>query len=226
MIKAENIYKRYQKKGGSALEILHGISINIKQGDFISIMGASGSGKSTLMHILGCLDRATDGQYYFDNILVSSLSDKELSKVRNQKVGFVFQNFNLLMLETVYQNVELPLIYAGVRHFERKEKVTDILNKVGLSHRKEHLPTQLSGGECQRVAIARALVNSPLVIFADEPTGSLDSNTGKDIMNLFLEINRQNKTIVLVTHERAIAEYAQKIIQVKDGRIYKEESHK
>jgi len=202
--------------------VLHGLSFNIAQGEFVSIMGPSGSGKSTLMHILGLLDRASSGRYVLEGRDVTSLSDNELAKLRNDKIGFVFQAFNLLPRTTVLENVKLPLIYSDHRH-EADKRAKDVLESVGLGHRLHYHTNQISGGEKQRVAIARALVNEPSVIFADEPTGNLDSKSGIQIMEILQELNNAGNTIILVTHETYTAEHAKRILRVKDGLIVGDE---
>ncbi|HNM48016.1 MAG TPA: ABC transporter ATP-binding protein, partial [Candidatus Sumerlaeota bacterium] len=189
----------------------------INEGDYVAIMGPSGSGKSTLMHILGCLDRPTQGSYELRGRAIESLNDDELSFTRNKEIGFVFQSFNLLPIMTVQQNVELPMIYAGIGTAERRKRAKNQIEAVGLNERGHHLPNELSGGQRQRVAIARALVNDPAILLADEPTGNLDSKTGEEIMALFQQLSDQGRTIILVTHERDIAEHAHKIVHIKDG---------
>lgn len=202
------------------VKALDNISLEIKKGEFVSIMGSSGSGKSTLMHIMGCLDIPTAGKVIFEGEDVSRLNEAELAKIRNQKIGFVFQGFNLLPRTSALANVELPLIYTHLDNQKKeKKKAAEILKMVGLEKRKNHFPSQLSGGEQQRVAIARALVNNPLIILADEPTGNLDSKTGKEIMEIFQELNKKGNTIIIVTHEARIARCAQRIIKLKDGKI-------
>ncbi|MEN2984692.1 MAG: ABC transporter ATP-binding protein [Dictyoglomaceae bacterium] len=215
----EDVVKIYKMDGVETVA-LRGVSLKVRKGDFIAIMGPSGSGKSTMMHIMGCLDRPTSGKIYFEGRNVSELSDNELAEIRNKKIGFVFQSFYLLPRYTAIQNVELPLIYQGVSPKERKEKARIILEKMGLSDRINHRPTQLSGGEQQRVAIARALIINPVILLADEPTGNLDSKSSHEIMNLISKLHKEEKiTIILVTHERDIAEYAEKIVRMHDGRI-------
>ncbi len=218
LCKAIDIYKKYSL-GKVEVEALRGVSLEIEKGEYISIMGPSGSGKSTLMHILGCLDTPTNGEYYLEDKRVSDYSDMELARIRNQFIGFVFQSFNLLTRLSALDNVALPLIYAGVNKKERTERAKEILTRVGLKERINHRPNELSGGECQRVAVARALINNPKIIFADEPTGNLDTKTGKEIMELFDELHREGNTIVLVTHDPNIAAYAKRIIKLMDGRI-------
>jgi putative ABC transport system ATP-binding protein len=198
------------------------IDLKINEGEFVSIIGPSGSGKSTMLHLLGCLDRPTEGKIIFDGIDVSKLNDKELSKIRGEKIGFVFQFFNLYPTLTAIENVELPMIIANKKPDERKKMAGELLKMAKLEKGYDHLPSQLSGGERQRVAIARALANDPLLILADEPTGNLDSKTGKEIAELFVELNKKGKTIVVVTHMVDIAKYAQRIIYLKDGKIIKE----
>jgi len=218
MIKMDKIRKVYTN-GVMELEALKGIDLNIKKGEFVAIIGPSGSGKSTMMNILGCLDKATTGTYELDGRDVTSLSEDELSHVRNDKIGFVFQSYNLLSKLTSIENVELPLIYAGIGKRERREKATKALSMVGLKDRINHLPNELSGGQRQRVAIARALVNSPAIIMADEPTGNLDSVTEKEILQIFKDLNKKGATIIMITHEPDIAEHCQRIIKFRDGEL-------
>ncbi len=219
MIEVKNITKVYRSSGVET-KVLKGISFSIGEGEFVAIIGPSGSGKSTLMHILGCLDAPTSGQYFFEGKDVSQFSDNELADIRKKKIGFVFQSFNLLPRATVLRNVELPLVYANVPREKRQELAKRSLISVGLDERSfHHLSNQLSGGEMQRVAIARALVNNPSLILADEPTGNLDSKTGEVVLETFQNLNKQGKTIVLITHEKYIAEKATRKISVKDGEI-------
>ncbi|MBS4016472.1 MAG: ABC transporter ATP-binding protein [Candidatus Latescibacteria bacterium] len=218
LIQTENLTRHYTI-GTYVVQALRGVSLAIENGEYIAITGPSGSGKSTLMHLLGCLDLPTSGKYLLSNTDVTSLSDLELSRLRNQSIGFVFQTFNLLPRVTVMKNVELPLLYAGIDSRIRNEKIEAILERVGLAHRKTHCPNELSGGEMQRVAVARALINNPQVVFADEPTGNLDSKTGKEIMTLFNEIAQEGNTIILVTHDPNIAGYARRQIKMLDGQI-------
>ena len=222
IISAENLWKIYQL-GRQEVNALREATFTISQGEFVAIMGPSGSGKSTLMNILGCLDTPTKGDYYLRGKLVSTLDDNELAYIRNNEIGFVFQVFNLLARATAFHNVELPLIYKGTQKKIREEKTRKALEMVEMSDRMNHRPSELSGGERQRVAIARALVNEPSLLLADEPTGNLDSKTGLEIINLFRKIHSQGNTIIVVTHEREIAEHAHRIIFLKDGRIVKEE---
>jgi putative ABC transport system ATP-binding protein len=214
----QDLVKTYGMAGG-AVTALKGISLTVRPGEFVSIMGQSGSGKSTLLHVLGCLHRSTSGSYKLDGVEVSTLNDEELSRLRNQKIGFVFQKFNLLSQENIVENVALPLVYARVGRAERLEAAKQTLALVGLGDRLHHRPSELSGGQSQRVAIARALVTEPALILADEPTGNLDSRTGEEIMGLFQALHRSGRTIVQVTHDREKAEYSQRIIHLKDGMI-------
>jgi len=216
MIELENITKVYTA-GRTEIPALRGISCQIEDGEMISITGPSGSGKSTLMNIIGCLDKPTSGKYRLNGIEVSKLSDNELAEIRNKKIGFVFQSFNLLSRTTALANVELPLIYSGSGG--RQQRALRALESVGLAHRAKHKPSELAGGEQQRVAIARALINNPSLILADEPTGNLDTQTSKEIMLLFKQLNEQGITIVLVTHEPYIAAYTQRTIKIRDGQI-------
>lgn len=209
--------------GDSEVRALDGVSVEIDEGEFTAIMGPSGSGKSTLMNILGCLDRPSSGSYLLDGQEVASLSDDQLAKTRNKKIGFVFQNFNLLARMTAHHNVALPLVYSGITNKERHDRASEALTLVGLGNRMFHRPNELSGGQRQRVAIARALVNQPTIILADEPTGNLDSKSGEEIMDIFHELNRQGRTIIVVTHEPDIAAHARRVITVKDGKILSDE---
>ena len=218
MIETENLIKEYEV-GSQKVKALNGINLSVNKGEFISIMGPSGSGKTTLMNIIGCLDTPTKGLYSLNNKVVSKLTDNELAKIRNKEIGFVFQSFHLLARNSALNNVMLPLKYAGCKESEAIERCTDALRKVGLSDRKNHSPSELSGGQQQRVAIARALVNNPSILFADEPTGNLDSKTGNDVMKLFKELNQGGQTIILITHEDSIAEQSNRIITIKDGLI-------
>ena len=222
LIQLEELTKVY-RMGDEELHALKGISLSIEQGDFVAIMGTSGSGKSTLMNILGCLDRPTSGRYWLDGQDVARLGVNELAEIRNRTIGFVFQSFNLLRRTSARENVELPLLYAGVSASERRARAEAALDRVGLSSRKGHHPNQLSGGQQQRVAIARALVNKPRIIMADEPTGNLDSRTSIEVMALFQELGRTGITIVLVTHEPDIAEFASRVLVMRDGRVLSDE---
>lgn len=221
IIKMDDIGKIY-KTGSIEVEALKNINLSIDKGEFTAIMGPSGSGKSTLMNIIGCLDRATSGNYELDGVDISRLNDNELAKIRNLKIGFVFQSFNLLPKMTALKNVELPMIYTGLDKKERRARALQAIEKVGLLDRAHHKPSELSGGQKQRAAIARALVNNPSIILADEPTGNLDSASGEDIMAIFQELNREGVTIVLVTHEQIIAQHTKRIISFMDGRITKD----
>ena len=223
IIEAQNLKKIYQSDGIST-QALSGISFKVERGEFLAIMGPSGSGKSTLMHIMGFLDSPTSGTYLFEGKNIKELGEEELARIRNKRMGFVFQAYNLLPRTTVFDNISLPLIYGSdFKKEEGKRKVREAIQSVGLSQRIDFYPNQLSGGEQQRVAIARALVNNPSVIFADEPTGNLDSKSGHTIISILQELNEKGHTIVLVTHERYTAEHAQRIIHLKDGKIIADE---
>ncbi|CAO81722.1 ABC transporter, ATP-binding protein [Candidatus Cloacimonas acidaminovorans str. Evry] len=218
IIKTENIVKDYIL-GKIKVRALNGIDLQIQKGEFVAIMGPSGSGKSTLMHILGCLDSPTDGTYYLDDVLVSKMPKASLAAVRNRKIGFVFQSFNLLPHLNILKNVELPLMYGGMSKRKRTAKAKEVLQNVGLGDRLKHKPGELSGGQRQRVAIARAIVNDPSILLADEPTGNLDSQSGGDILEIFTELHSQGNTVIIVTHDQAIASRAERIIKIKDGKI-------
>ncbi len=218
IIQTEKISKTYNNEGVKTRALVD-IDLTIYQGEFVSIMGPSGSGKSTLMQILGFLDKSTKGEYFFNGKNINTFSYDELARIRNEEVGFVFQSFNLLPRTSVWENVELPLFYRKVHEKNSKDKIFKALQMVGMEHRKKYLSNQISGGEKQRVAIARALVNNPEVIFADEPTGNLDSKTGTQVMKILQELNNKGHTIILVTHETFTAEHAKRIINMKDGRI-------
>jgi putative ABC transport system ATP-binding protein len=221
-IRLENVHKTYDL-GEIQVHALRGVSLEICRGEFVALMGASGSGKSTLMNIVGCLDKPTKGQYHLDGSDVSGLTKRELAKVRNQKIGFVFQQFNLLARTSALENVELPTIYAGLPIGEREKRAQAALNRVGLADRSLHFPSQLSGGQQQRVAIARALVNHPSILLADEPTGNLDSRTSIEIMDIFQKLNdHEGLTVVIVTHEADIAQYAKRALEFRDGRMKKD----
>lgn len=222
MIHMENLWKIY-RTGTISVEALKGIHFNVTEGEFVSIMGPSGSGKSTLMNIIGCLDKATKGVYNLNNTEISSLSDYELAKIRNSRIGFVFQTFNLLPRMTALKNVELPMIYAGESPRRRRQKAEEALQKVDLYDRMDHKPNELSGGQRQRVAIARALVNNPSILLADEPTGNLDSKSGEEIMEIFQNLNNEGVTIILVTHEPDIAQHTDRIVTFRDGYVIKDE---
>ena len=218
MIQVEDVHKSYDL-GETFVHALRGVSFSIEVGEFVSIMGPSGSGKSTLMNIVGCLDTPSKGTYLLNDKNVGNLDEEQLAGIRNREIGFVFQKFHLLPRSSALENVALPLKYASVKQSERLIRAEEVLDKVGLSHRLTHKPTELSGGEQQRVAIARALVNTPSILFADEPTGNLDSKTGHEVLEIFKDLNKRGQTIVVITHEREIAEQSQRIITIKDGEI-------
>ncbi len=222
IIDIRNISKVYQM-GSQLVHALRDITVSINQNEYVALMGPSGSGKSTLMNILGCLDTPSSGTYFFNNTNVRELNDNELAEIRNREIGFVFQTFNLLPRASALKNIELPLVYSGVKKYDRIEKAEAALKSVGLEDRMEHKPNELSGGQRQRVAIARALVTSPSIILADEPTGNLDSKTGEDIMRLFQNLWESGNTIILVTHEEEIALHAKRIIRLRDGLIESDE---
>jgi len=222
LIRLTDITKFYQM-GDMEVRALDGVSLDIHRGEYVAIMGPSGSGKSTMMNVIGCLDTPTSGEYELNGKLASAMSDDELAKIRNEEIGFVFQTFNLLARTTALQNVELPLIYGGIKTKERHEKALKALENVGLGPRADHMPNQLSGGQRQRVAIARALVNNPSILLADEPTGALDTRTSVEIMALFEELYQAGNTIILVTHEEDIARHAHRIIKLLDGQVIHDE---
>ena len=222
IIKTENLVRHFTV-GTQTVEALRGVSLDINKGEFVAIMGPSGSGKSTLMNIIGCLDSPTSGTYYLNNKNVSTLDDDALALIRNQEIGFVFQNFHLLARNTALDNIMLPLKYAGIDKSEQEEIAMEVIKSVDLESRAHHQPSELSGGQQQRVAIARALVNKPSILFADEPTGNLDSKTGDDVMNLFTNFHKQGQTIIVITHEIEVANQAERIISIKDGKIFEDQ---
>jgi putative ABC transport system ATP-binding protein len=218
IIEIRSLMKTY-KLGGETVHALNDVSIKIEKGEFLAIIGPSGSGKSTLMNMIGCLDRPQSGKYLLDGKDIGKMNDNQLASIRNQKIGFIFQNFNLLTKLTALENVELPLLYAGMSAKERRERSMASLEKVGLKERAGHLPTQLSGGQQQRVAIARALAGNPTILLADEPTGALDSKTSKEILQLMKELNEAGHTIILITHDLAIAKQAKRMVSIQDGQL-------
>ncbi len=220
LIEMKEIIKAYNIGLESEIEILHGIDLKIYEGEFVAIVGESGSGKSTLMNIIGVLDKQTKGEYYLDGIDIKNANEAEMNVIRNKKIGFVFQNFNLIGRTSALKNVELPMLYAGVPAEQRTKRAKELLSKVGMESRMNHMPNELSGGQKQRVAIARSLVNNPAIILADEPTGALDSETSTMVMNIFNDLNKnQGKTIILITHSKEIAEQCPRIVTIKDGKI-------
>lgn len=222
MLKLEHIEKAYQQ-GKNTVPVLHDITFHVAHGEFVAIMGPSGSGKSTLMNLIGLLDTPTSGSYFFDGTEVNRCSENMLSQIRNEKIGFVFQNFNLLPRQSALENAALPLLYAGVKPKVRRERAREALEKVGLADRVSFLPTQLSGGQKQRVAIARAMINHPKLLLADEPTGALDTASGEQVMELFHELHKTGVTIVMITHELEIAQHAERILTIRDGRLGEEQ---
>lgn len=224
MLVIQNLKKIYKMGENVVVEALRGVSFQVKKGEFIAIMGPSGSGKSTLMHIIGCLDHISEGSYSIEGENINKVDDDKLAEIRNKKIGFVFQQFNLLSRSDLFHNVEVPLIYRGIKSKKRKELVVQALESVGLGKRLNHKPNEISGGEKQRTAIARALINNPSLILADEPTGNLDTRTGEEIMKIFNKLHEQGHTIILVTHEPDIAQHAQRIIRFRDGLIENDEA--
>ncbi|WP_448534870.1 ABC transporter ATP-binding protein [Pseudothermotoga sp.] len=222
IIRVENVKKIY-RMGDNEVRALDGVSLAVEEGEFLIVMGPSGSGKTTLLHLMGCLDKPTEGEIYIASTPVSKLNDSQLAKIRNKMVGFVFQQFNLLPRLTALENVELPMIYAGVPKTTRRKKAKELLELVGLGDRLHHRPTQLSGGQMQRVAIARALANDPMVLLADEPTGNLDSKSGEEILKIFSELNERGQTIIIVTHDPEVAKHGDRIVRMRDGKIVSEE---
>jgi putative ABC transport system ATP-binding protein len=222
VIDVRDVWKVYGTK--VQVEVLRGVSLSINEAEFVAIIGPSGSGKSTLMHVMGCLQRPTRGQIVLEGINVAELSEDELAEIRAKKIGFVFQQFNLLPLKTAQKNVELPLVFQGAGVTERSKRAAELLKQVGLGHRMEHKPSQMSGGEQQRVAIARALVGNPTIIFADEPTGNLDTKSSREIMSILKKLNSEGKTLIVVTHDSEIASWADRTIRLRDGRIIENET--
>ncbi len=223
MLDLKNI-KKYFKMGDEEIKALDDISLMVKKSEYLSIIGPSGSGKSTLMNIIGLLDIPDSGEYLLDGVNIKEMSDSALAKLRNQKIGFVFQNFNLLPKLTAWENVQVPLVYAGISAKDSKKIAYEYLEKVGLKGREHHFPNQLSGGQQQRVAIARALANKPEIILADEPTGALDSKTGTEIKKLLKDLNKEGQTIILITHDNSMAEEAERIVRISDGKLYEKEN--
>ncbi len=221
IIELKNLAKHY-KMGENIVKALDGVNVEIKKGDFVAIVGPSGSGKSTMMNMVGALDLATEGEIFLEGEDIEELEESELAQIRGRKIGFVFQTFNLIPTLTALENVMLPMTFQGLPKDEKIERAEEILEMVGLTNRKDHFPNELSGGERQRVAISRALANNPEVILADEPTGNLDSKTGKEIMNIFKDLNKKGKTIILVTHDLELTKYANKVLKLRDGKIEKD----
>lgn len=222
IIRVENVRKIY-RMGDNEVRALDGVSLTVEEGEFLIVMGPSGSGKSTLLHVMGCLDKPDDGEIYIDSTPVSKLNDNQLARIRNKMIGFVFQQFNLLPRLTALENVELPMMYAGVPRQLRRNRAKELLELVGLGDRMHHKPTQLSGGQMQRVAIARALANKPAVLLADEPTGNLDSKSGEEILKIFSDLNSEGQTIIVVTHDPDVAKRGDRIVRMRDGKIVSEE---
>ena len=219
LIELRNVYKIYGEGLESEVRALDGVSLDIEKGEFVAIVGQSGSGKSTMMNVLGCLDIPTRGDYFLDGTDVRELTDRELSRIRNKQIGFIFQQYNLIQNLTVLENVELPLIYQGIDPIDRREMAMEALKRVGLADRCKHKPTQMSGGQQQRVAIARAISTHPPVVMADEPTGALDSRTGREVLEFLRQLNREGSTVILITHDNGIAATARRIVRIADGRI-------
>lgn len=219
LIELRNVYKIYGEGLESEVRALDGVSLDIEKGEFVAVVGQSGSGKSTMMNVLGCLDIPTRGTYHLDGVDVRELSDKELSRIRNKQIGFIFQQYNLIQNLTVLENVELPLIYQGIDPIDRRELAIQALARVGLADRAQHKPTQMSGGQQQRVAIARAISTRPPIIMADEPTGALDSRTGHEVLGFLQQLNKEGSTVILITHDNGIAATARRIVRIADGKI-------
>ena len=219
LIELRNVYKIYGEGLESEVRALDGVSLDIEKGEFVAVVGQSGSGKSTMMNVLGCLDIPTRGTYHLDGVDVRELSDKELSRIRNKQIGFIFQQYNLIQNLTVLENVELPLIYQGIDPIDRRELAMQALARVGLADRAQHKPTQMSGGQQQRVAIARAISTRPPIIMADEPTGALDSRTGHEVLGFLRQLNKEGSTVILITHDNGIAATARRIVRIADGKI-------
>ena len=219
LIELRNVYKIYSEGLESEVRALDGVSLEVERGEFVAVVGQSGSGKSTMMNVLGCLDIPTRGDYFLDGVDVRELSDKELSRIRNKQIGFIFQQYNLIQNLTVLENVELPLIYQGIDPIDRRELAMEALGRVGLADRAQHKPTQMSGGQQQRVAIARAISTRPPIIMADEPTGALDSRTGHEVLGFLQQLNKEGSTVILITHDNGIAATARRIVRIADGKI-------
>ena len=219
LIELRNVYKIYSEGLESEVRALDGVSLEVERGEFVAVVGQSGSGKSTMMNVLGCLDIPTRGDYFLDGVDVRELSDKELSRIRNKQIGFIFQQYNLIQNLTVLENVELPLIYQGIDPIDRRELAMQALARVGLADRAKHKPTQMSGGQQQRVAIARAISTHPPIIMADEPTGALDSRTGHEVLGFLQQLNKEGSTVILITHDNGIAATARRVVRIADGKI-------
>ena len=219
LIELRNVYKIYSEGLESEVRALDGVSLEVERGEFVAVVGQSGSGKSTMMNVLGCLDIPTRGDYFLDGVDVRELSDKELSRIRNKQIGFIFQQYNLIQNLTVLENVELPLIYQGIDPIDRRELAREALGRVGLADRAQHKPTQMSGGQQQRVAIARAISTHPPIIMADEPTGALDSRTGHEVLGFLQQLNKEGSTVILITHDNGIAATARRVVRIADGKI-------